>query len=97
MSNLQIYQPTSTQPDSFNGYTRTLTARGGFLMEYRDWVRNGFLNTLRMAVVASGILLGIWAERTWKQRLNIPAELRFISLKEGPSGPASYALILNLY
>jgi hypothetical protein len=37
------------------------------------------------------------AERTWKQRLNILAELYFINLKEGPSGPASYALILNPY
>lgn len=37
------------------------------------------------------------AERTWKQRLNILAELRFINLKEGPSGPASYALIYNPY
>jgi hypothetical protein len=37
------------------------------------------------------------AERTWKQRLNILAELYFINLQEGPSGPASYALILNPY
>lgn len=37
------------------------------------------------------------AERTWKQRLNILSELLFISLREGPSGPASYALILNPY
>jgi hypothetical protein len=37
------------------------------------------------------------AERTWKQRLTILAELGFISLKEGPSGPASYALVLNPY
>lgn len=37
------------------------------------------------------------AERTWKQRLQILNELGFINLKEGPSGPASYALILNPY
>jgi hypothetical protein len=37
------------------------------------------------------------AERTWKARLNILAELGFIALKEGPSGPASYALIYNPY
>jgi hypothetical protein len=37
------------------------------------------------------------AERTWKQRLQILADLFFINLKEGPSGPASYALILNPY
>jgi hypothetical protein len=37
------------------------------------------------------------AERTWRARLNILAELGFIALKEGPSGPASYALIYNPY
>jgi hypothetical protein len=37
------------------------------------------------------------AERTWKQKLEILAELGFISLKSGPSGPASYALLLNPY
>ncbi len=37
------------------------------------------------------------AERTWRGRLEILAKLNFISLKEGPSGPASYALIWNPY
>ena len=37
------------------------------------------------------------AERTWRARLNILADLGFISLREGPSGPASYALIYNPY
>jgi hypothetical protein len=37
------------------------------------------------------------AERTWRARLNILAGLHFIGLKEGPSGPASYALIYNPY
>jgi hypothetical protein len=37
------------------------------------------------------------AERTWRGRLNILAQLNFISLREGPSGPASYALIYNPY
>jgi len=37
------------------------------------------------------------AERTWRSRLNILQELGFISLREGPSGPASYALIFNPY
>ncbi len=37
------------------------------------------------------------AERTWRGRLNILAALHFIGLKEGPSGPASYALIYNPY
>lgn len=37
------------------------------------------------------------AERTWKQKLETLAELGFISLKSGPSGPASYALLLNPY
>jgi hypothetical protein len=37
------------------------------------------------------------AERTWKQKLDVLAELNFIDLKSGPSGPASYALIWNPY
>lgn len=37
------------------------------------------------------------AERTWKDRLKILSDLGFIKLKEGPSGPMSYALILNPY
>jgi hypothetical protein len=37
------------------------------------------------------------AERTWRTRLKLLEELNFILLKEGPSGPASYALILNPY
>jgi hypothetical protein len=36
-------------------------------------------------------------ERTWRERIKILAELSFISLKEGPSGPMSYALIHNPY
>ncbi len=37
------------------------------------------------------------AERTWRSRLDILQRLNFISLKEGPSGPVSYALIWNPY
>ena len=37
------------------------------------------------------------AERTWRSRLKILADQMFIALKDGPSGPASYALILNPY
>jgi hypothetical protein len=37
------------------------------------------------------------AERTWRGRLTLLEELKFILLGEGPSGPASYALILNPY
>jgi hypothetical protein len=37
------------------------------------------------------------AERTWRARLKLLADLNFIILKDGPSGPASYALILNPY
>jgi hypothetical protein len=37
------------------------------------------------------------AERTWKQKLKILKDLHFIDLKSGPSGPESYALILNPY
>jgi hypothetical protein len=37
------------------------------------------------------------AERTWRARLMILNELGFINVKEGPSGPASYALSYNPY
>jgi hypothetical protein len=37
------------------------------------------------------------AERTWRNRLSILVSLKFIDLKGGPSGPASYALIFNPY
>jgi hypothetical protein len=36
-------------------------------------------------------------ERTWRSRMKILAQLGFIDIKEGPSGPMSYALILNPY
>ena len=36
-------------------------------------------------------------ERTWRTRLKLLEELRFIMLKGGSSGPESYALILNPY
>jgi hypothetical protein len=36
-------------------------------------------------------------ERTWRERLRILSDLGFILLKEGPSGPMSYALIPNPY
>lgn len=36
-------------------------------------------------------------ERTWRERIKILEQLGFIRLKEGPSGPMSYALILNPY
>ena len=36
-------------------------------------------------------------ERTWRERMKILNELGFIDIKEGPSGPMSYALILNPY
>jgi hypothetical protein len=41
--------------------------------------------------------VGQRAERTWRSRLKILEDLGFISLREGPSGPASYALIYNPY
>lgn len=41
--------------------------------------------------------VGQRAERTWKQRMKALGELGFIDLKEGPSGPLSYALIKNPY
>ncbi len=37
------------------------------------------------------------AERTWRTRLKLLEDLCFILLQEGPSGPSSYALILNPY
>ncbi|WP_247390293.1 hypothetical protein [Bradyrhizobium sp. 35] len=36
-------------------------------------------------------------ERTWRERMRILHDLGFIDIKEGPSGPMSYALILNPY
>jgi hypothetical protein len=36
-------------------------------------------------------------ERTWRSRMKILADLGFIDIKEGPSGPLSYALIFNPY
>jgi len=37
------------------------------------------------------------AERTWASRMRILESLGFIEIKEGTSGPISYALILNPY
>jgi len=37
------------------------------------------------------------AVRTWAGRMGILADLGFISLKSGPSGPISYVLMLNPY
>ena len=37
------------------------------------------------------------AERTWRTRLKLLAKLNFISLKEGASGPETYALLYNPY
>jgi hypothetical protein len=37
------------------------------------------------------------AERMWKDRLKILRDLGFIMLEQGPSGPFSYALLLNPY
>jgi len=41
--------------------------------------------------------VGQRAERIWRSRMRILAELGFIDLQPGPSGPMSYALILNPY
>ena len=41
--------------------------------------------------------VGQRAERTWRGRMRILAELGFIDLQPGPSGPMSYALIFNPY
>jgi len=37
------------------------------------------------------------AERTWRQKLEVLAELHFIDIKSGPLGAASYALLWNPY
>jgi hypothetical protein len=37
------------------------------------------------------------AERTWASRIRILADLGFIVVEDGPSGPISYVLILNPY
>ncbi len=37
------------------------------------------------------------AARTWMQRMDRLQELGFVSIQPGPSGPMSYALILNPY
>jgi hypothetical protein len=37
------------------------------------------------------------SERTWRGRMKILADLGFIGIKEGPSGPMSYAIIFNPY
>ncbi len=37
------------------------------------------------------------ALQTWEARLRILSELQFILVKPGPSGPLSYALVLNPY
>ena len=37
------------------------------------------------------------AERTWRQKLDVLAELRFIDIKSGATGSASYALLWNPY
>jgi len=41
--------------------------------------------------------IGQRAERTWRSRMKILAELGFTDLQPGPSGPMSYALIYNPY
>ena len=37
------------------------------------------------------------AERTWASRMRILADLGFIDIKDGPSGPISYVLLWNPY
>ena len=37
------------------------------------------------------------AEQTWQNRVGILAEWGFIGIKPGPSGPLSYAVVLNPY
>jgi hypothetical protein len=41
--------------------------------------------------------VGQRAERTWKHRMRQLADLGFLDIKPGPSGPISYALIKNPY
>lgn len=37
------------------------------------------------------------AEQTWQNRVGILSELGFVGIKPGPSGPLSYAIVLNPY
>ena len=65
------------------------------------WCRvydNGFINLNRQQEIAfaSGFS-GQRAVATWRERMKRLQELQFIDIKEGPSGPYSYALILNPY
>ena len=65
------------------------------------WCRvydNGFVNLSKQLEIAfcSGFS-GQRSVSTWKERMKILHELGFIDIKDGPSGPFSYALIYNPY
>jgi hypothetical protein len=65
------------------------------------WCRvydDGFVNLSRQQEIAfaSGFS-GQRAVATWRERMKRLHELGFIDIKEGPSGPYSYALIINPY
>lgn len=65
------------------------------------WCRvydNGFINLNRQQELAfSSGFSGQRAVATWRERMKRLQELHFIDIKVGPSGPYSYALILNPY
>ncbi len=65
------------------------------------WCRvydNGFVNLSKQQEIAfaSGFS-GQRAVATWRERMKRLQELKFVDIKEGPSGAFSYALILNPY
>jgi hypothetical protein len=60
MPNSQLYQPQPTEPDSFNGYTRRLTDRGGYLIQYRDCIRSRLLGGIRFIVAVTCTIGGVW-------------------------------------
>jgi hypothetical protein len=99
--------------DGFSTIPRTLSQIGSMadalsgkgkpvMQTYLElWCRvydNGFVNLSRQQEIAfaSGFS-GQRAVATWRERMKRLQELDFIDIKAGPSGPFSYALIINPY
>jgi hypothetical protein len=68
MNNIELYDPHPLPANSFNGYRRSLTARGGFLIEYRDRVRGGLGSAIGFIAAGSLWFGGGWLilfESSW--------------------------------
>ncbi|MBI1219758.1 MAG: hypothetical protein GC186_14545 [Rhodobacteraceae bacterium] len=80
-----------------------LSGKGKPLMQtYLElWCRvydDGFVNLSKQQEIAfSSGFSGQRAVATWRERMKRLKELDFIDIKEGPSGPLSYALMFNPY